>query len=576
MTKAITTGITSQYPVTNPVGQWDFSEDVVMQIVVDGTDNVNIDNVVQTVTIPFSTGGPSGTPITYTTATLVTAINNNLPDPLIYTQPSGTLPGGWIARVNGTHVEIVTKHCGKNARLLVKPTGNAPLILGLSSTTAVGISPDNQTSSPDNRDTLGIIHGTTAPAGAYTFKLLADSSGTEGNGTSVLVINDILQGTFTLDIYNNGAQVEVWGGLSKDPSSSYYVETFLATVSDFIRCEDNTSLAGTYPDLAYAPPLDNVGTGWVLSGGSDGIPADPDDQDSLIIGNSSAYTGLFSLSEPEQIDIDIVAVPGHSSTSVVQGLIALCQDYRQDCLAIIDPPFGLTPREITQWQNGTHPLNSQKLDTDFAALYWPWVKISDTYNNVPMWVPPSGVVMAMYARSDTIGGGPWFAPAGENRGIISGITDVFSRPTLQERDAMYGNQNAINPIIQFADNSNFLVWGQKTLQRRPTALDRVNVRRMMFYIEKQLRSRCRALLFDPHDAQFVATFMQIANQVLGAVQSGRGLTAYRIQADSELNTADVIDRNEFRARIGVQPTKAVEFIFLEFSIHRTGDFASTN
>jgi hypothetical protein len=184
--------------------------------------------------------------------------------------------------------------------------------------------------------------------------------------------------------------------------------------------------------------------------------------------------------------------------------------------------------------------------------------------------------MAMYARSDTIGGGPWFAPAGENRGIISGITDVFSRPTLQERDAMYGNQNAINPIIQFADNSNFLVWGQKTLQRRPTALDRVNVRRMMFYIEKQLRSRCRALLFDPHDAQFVATFMQIANQVLGAVQSGRGLTAYRIQADSELNTADVIDRNEFRARIGVQPTKAVEFIFLEFSIHRTGDFASTN
>jgi phage tail sheath protein FI len=121
-----------------------------------------------------------------------------------------------------------------------------------------------------------------------------------------------------------------------------------------------------------------------------------------------------------------------------------------------------------------------------------------------------------------------------------------------------------------------LIWGQKTLQRRPTALDRVNVRRMMFYIEKQLRAKCRVLLFDPHDAQFVATFIQITQQVLAVVKLGRGLTDYMIQADSELNTPDVIDRNEFRARIGVQPTKAVEFIFLEFSIHRTGDFTSTN
>jgi len=280
------------------------------------------------------------------------------------------------------------------------------------------------------------------------------------------------------------------------------------------------------------------------------------------------------LSEPEQIDIDLVAVPGHSSTSVVQALISLCADYRQDCLAIVDPPFGLTPQEIVQWQNGVHPLNSDRFDTDFAALYWPWVKITDTYNSLPMWVPPSGVVLAAIARSDTISA-PWIAPAGETRGVVSGITDVFSRPTLAERDDMYGNRNAINPIIQFADNANFLIWGQKTLQRRPTALDRVNVRRMMFYIEKKIRSACRRLLFDPHDAQFRKSFILLASNILAQVQLGRGLTDYVVQADDELNPPDVIDRNEFRARIGVQPTRAVEFIFIEFSIHRTGDFTTT-
>jgi phage tail sheath protein FI len=137
---------------------------------------------------------------------------------------------------------------------------------------------------------------------------------------------------------------------------------------------------------------------------------------------------------------------------------------------------------------------------------------------------------------------------------------------------MYGNRNAINPIVQFADFQDFVVWGQKTLQRRPTALDRVNVRRMMFVIEKRIRAASRQLLFDPNDEIFRQRFVQIASTILDEVVVGRGITDYIIQADEELNTPDVIDRNEFRARIGVQPTRAVEFIFIEFSIHRTGSF----
>jgi phage tail sheath protein FI len=213
----------------------------------------------------------------------------------------------------------------------------------------------------------------------------------------------------------------------------------------------------------------------------------------------------------------------------------------------------------------------RSFDSDFAALYWPWVKIRDTFNNVDVWVPPSGSIMAVYARSDSLSA-PWFAPAGVNRGVVPGITDVFSRPTLEERDLMYGNRNAINPIVQYADFQDFVVWGQKTLQRRPTALDRVNVRRLMFVIEKRIRQASRSLLFEPHDEQFRSRFIDIATAILQEIQVGRGLTDFIIKADAELNTPDVIDRNEFRARIGVQPTKAVEFMFIEFSIHRTGSF----
>jgi phage tail sheath protein FI len=149
---------------------------------------------------------------------------------------------------------------------------------------------------------------------------------------------------------------------------------------------------------------------------------------------------------------------------------------------------------------------------------------------------------------------------------------VFSRPTLAERDLMYGNRNCINPIVQFSDTSDFVVWGQKTMQRRPTALDRVNVRRMMFVIEKRIRAASRVLLFEPHDETFRRSFRNIAQDILRDVQVGRGLTDFIVQADTDLNTPDVIDRNEFRARIGVQPTRAAEFIFIEFSLHRTGSF----
>lgn len=574
-TPVLTSGVDLYETGSLGAGTWDFSgvdaADLLLYLVVDGTDNTSVDGVIQVIDLGELAGG------TVNTEDIVDVINGQITD--------GTIPGGFVALGGGVtsgpelpgpsgnitvdleewseysldNLSFATMHNGRGAKLIVKSTSPADAIFEFDNTTQSGVSPQGDTDSADIQD-LGMIDGGVG-AGDVTFTVTADSAGIDGNYTTVRIKNTKDESNFSIEVYNNDVQVESWGNLTKNSESTYYVATYLELVSDFIRVVDNTDLAANPKNGDYD-----------LTGGTDGIPDDADTIDELLIGNAIGYTGIYSLSEPEQIDIDLIAVPGHPSTSVIEAMLDLCENYRADCMAIIDPPFGLTVKEIVQWQNGSHPLNGTRFDSDFAALYWPWVKIRDTYNRVDVWVPPSGSIMAVYARNDQLTA-PWFAPAGLTRGIVPGILDVFSRPTLEERDQMYGYRNCINPIVQFPDSDGFVVWGQKTMQRRPTALDRVNVRRMMFAIEKRIKAESRVLLFDPHDQEFHDAFIEIARRILSDVQNQRGLHAFIIKADFELNTPDVIDRNEFRARIGVQPTRAVEFMFIEFSIHRTGSFA---
>lgn len=557
METAKITGTADRYPNNGytAAGTFNFSglTDLNIQVVVDGTENVLIDNVIQTIDLADLEGG------SWSAAQVVAEINQQIDD----------LPGGFEAVAVGNNVRLQTLHSGRDARMVVKSDSTADTILGLANTTALGkFSTNNEiaTTGDSGIEAFGRVKGGENDDSTVSITVKAETAGIEGNTTVVKVTNDVRAGVFNLEVYNNGVQVESWGNLTKDQSSRFYVETFISLVSDYIRVTDNTATT--------APPVNSPDAGVALTGGSDGIPSDPDKQDDLLIGNPINFSGMYALSEPEQIDVDLIACPGHASTAVVQALLDVAQNYRSDCLAIVDAPFGLTVNEIVAWQNGGHPLNTVRFDSDFGALYWPWVKIRDSHNRVDVWVPPSGAVMATIARSDALSA-PWYAPAGLLRGIVPNVTDVFSRPTLAERDLMYGNRNAINPIIQFVDVEGFVIWGQKTLQRLPTALDRVNVRRMMFYVEKQIKNMARTMLFDPHDGIFRSRFTNRAREILSSVKAARGINDFFIKADEELNTPDVIDRNEFRARIGIQPIKAVEFIFIEFSIHRTGDFTET-
>lgn len=573
MTQASTTSGASGYSTGYAVaGTWDFTSASNLQllVVVDGSGMDSIDNLVQIIDLEDLEGQSNST------ADVVNEINAQI--------TAGDLLGGFYAVGGGVtsgpeidgvtldlsshpllssdNVTLATLHHGQDARLLVKSESTAFEIFDFSGLTAEGTSPDGQTGDSDIED-LAIVSGSTDTS-TDTFLLTADTAGIEGNETQVIITNNVREGNFRIDVFSNGVQVESHGNLTKDATSRYYVPTYLQNVSDYIRVTDNTATA--------APPKNGT---YILTGGSDGIPSDPEDQDALLIGLDIGYTGLYSLSEPEQIDIDLVAVPGHSSTSVVQAVIDICEVYRKDCLAIIDPPFGLSVREIERWQNGSHPLNMTRFDSSYAALYWPWLRMRDTFNRVDVWVPPSGSVMAAYANNDRLEA-PWFAPAGVTRGQLPGnISGVFSRPTLADRDTLYGSNNCVNCIVQLSGSEAYTINGQKTMQRTPTALNRVNVRRLLFVAEKRVGVASRQLLFDQHDAEFRRKFVQIATKILREIQVERGIFDFIIKADEELNTPDVIDRNEFRARIGIQPVRAAEFMYIEFSVHRTGSFAES-
>jgi len=206
------------------------------------------------------------------------------------------------------------------------------------------------------------------------------------------------------------------------------------------------------------------------------------------------------------------------------------------------------------------------LDTNYAAVYYPWVKVLDTAKNKPVLVPPSVIVPGAIAASDRIAA-EWFAPAGLNRGVLGNVLEAKIRLSQAERDILYDNK--INPIATFPQTG-VCIWGQKTLQERSTALDRINVRRLLITLKKFIASSSKYLVFEQNTTATRNRFLNIVNPYLESVQQRQGLYAFRVQMDEGNNTPDVIDRNQLVGGIYLQPTKTAEFIVLDFNILPTG------
>jgi hypothetical protein len=278
-------------------------------------------------------------------------------------------------------------------------------------------------------------------------------------------------------------------------------------------------------------------------------------------GTKAYVKALNTLSNPDELDINLLVTPGiirNQHRYVSTKAMDLCEA-REDVFYIAD--FVGANDSITEVVE-----EASLVDSNYTATYYPWVKTIDTITNRVIAVPPSTLLVGTYAQNDRLGA-EWFAPAGLNRGGIQGAVQVMNRLTQSERDTLY--EGKVNPIAAFPGQG-ISAFGQKTLQESSSALDRINVRRLLINLKKFVASTSRFLVFEQNTGQTRAKFLNTVNPYLESVQQRQGLYAFRVVMDETNNTPDVIDRNILQGSVFLQPAKTAEFIVIDFNILPTG------
>ena len=287
---------------------------------------------------------------------------------------------------------------------------------------------------------------------------------------------------------------------------------------------------------------------------------------------NSVKVAIESIADPEVVEMNLAAMPGITVNGLTSMLIEKCE-LRGDALAIVDLDGDYDPETrakpsvssvITEVDNYAN--------SSYGCTFFPWVLAKDTINNNKVWMPPSVVALGTFSSSQKKTE-LWFAPAGFNRGGLSEgaaglpVLQTAMRLNSKNRDDLY--EKNINPIASFPSEG-IVIFGQKTLQVTPSALDRINVRRLMIHLKKEISRMASTVLFDPNVEVTWKRFLDKANPFLASIQSRFGLSEYRVILDSTTTTADLIDRNAVYAKIMVKPARAIEFIALDFVITNTG------
>ena len=250
----------------------------------------------------------------------------------------------------------------------------------------------------------------------------------------------------------------------------------------------------------------------------------------------------------------------------------MIEQQRTDSLYIIDTPdvnigqvVGEQKVDVVAANDIVDLLDTAEIDSNYSCTYFPWIQIRDTQNNVNVFIPATGEVVKAMAFTDN-SSFPWFAPAGLNRGVTDARKSKY-KLSLEARDILYAGR--INPMADFAD-SGTAIFGQKTLQVRESALDRINVRRLLLQIKVLIANIAIRLVFEQNDQATIDQFLQKATPVLDTIRRERGLQEFRIKMDDSNNTPESRDRNELYGEIFLKPTRAVEFIGITFTITPSG------
>ena len=419
--------------------------------------------------------------------------------------------------------------------------------------------------------------GTNVPSASFKTKQ------TDGNGTFDSTV------AYGIDLITTGPKADNMNYLAPVPSTAATGNNVVFHLENMFGNDDfDTSLSTTFSDKDDSLSLTTVGATpasaiqqlkfsvpfqWGFDGSNPATPFSTGtdisetntqgfDLSSAAASGSVGYKrALNAISNPDEFDINLLVTPGviHGLHSTVTNHAISKVEARADAFYIMDA--SAIGDSISTVKN-----TIKTLDTNYAATYYPWVKIVDRNTSRPVFVPPSVVLPGVISFTDQIAH-EWFAPAGLNRGGLTTVLEAKTRLTHAERDDLY--ENKINPIASFPGQG-VVVFGQKTLQTKPSALDRINVRRLLIALRKFIASSSRYLVFEQNTQALRNRFLNIVNPYLEQVQQNSGLSAFRVVMDDSNNTPDVVDRNQLVGQIFIQPTRTAEFIVLDFVVQPTG------
>jgi len=443
------------------------------------------------------------------------------------------------------------------------------------------------------------------------------TSGSQFNIRWEIANVDASRGVFDLyirrgdDISNRKVLMEQYSQVSLDPNTQNYLPRVVGDMVNTLRYDSNGSpylersgsftnrsrfiriegtnntfnyinSNGTIRDVSLSGSLPAAVSG-TFAGGSDGNVNHPRAMNENIFatntqgfnpasasGGQTAYQDAIDiLSNKDQYDINLLFTPGlidnlNGHSAIITRAINMCED-RGDVFYVIDPTYkGSTV--------GQAQLAAEARNTNYACYYYPWCMIPDPDLGRNIWVPPSAIVSAVYSFNDLVAH-PWYAPAGLNRGTLDTVIQTERLMTQGDRDNLY--IKSVNPIATFP-RQGVTIWGQKTLQKKQSAFDRINVRRLLIDAKKFIAFTVKYLVFENNTVETRARFIEITDPYFRRVKNQQGLYDYRIIIDESNNTPDVVDRNEMRAQIYLKPAKTAEFIIVDFLVLPTGALFPTD
>jgi hypothetical protein len=368
-----------------------------------------------------------------------------------------------------------------------------------------------------------------------------------------------------------GEILEVWSNLSiaKDAKSeqggSIYYRDVLNKSSRYVWSTSDWLSKNETPQLAADPTLAiGISNNYTSSFGSGG---DGEDESGISEGKLMTAYDLFKSTEDVEVSLILAGkARGQIGQDVANYIIDNVCEYRKDCVAFITSPFddtvmapGQELDNLTTFRNSLTSSSYAVLDTGYKYQY-------DKYNDGYIWVPLNGDIAGLCVRTDNVRD-PWYSPAGFNRGIIKNVVKLAYNPDKNDRDVLY--RNGINPVVTFPGRGTVL-YGDKTLLAKPSAFDRINVRRLFIVLEKTIAIAAKSSLFEFNDDFTRAAFRNLVEPYLRDIQGRRGIYDFKVVCDNTNNTPEVIDRNEFRGDIYIKPARSINFIQLNFVAVRTG------